>query len=107
MVQDGLRWKIPFHLLDAIFYYSEGKMTVNFRVRTYRQPQGPGEEQWGRLSVAEWRGSCLPVCRVVGVGVVLQDSREAVTLLEKIKQVRRSRLQQGPGSSTAGRQEVD
>jgi hypothetical protein len=30
---DGLRWKIPFHLLDAIFYVSEGRMTVNFRVR--------------------------------------------------------------------------
>jgi hypothetical protein len=27
----GLRWKIPFHLLDAIFYNSEGKMTVNFK----------------------------------------------------------------------------
>jgi len=43
---DGLRWKIPFHLLDAIFYCSEGRMTVNFK-----------------------------------------DSREAVLLLDKIKQV--------------------
>jgi hypothetical protein len=43
---DGLRWKIPFHLLDAIFYATEGRMTVGFR-----------------------------------------DSREAVMLLEKVKQV--------------------
>lgn len=28
---DGLRWKIPFHILDAIYYCTEGRMTVNFR----------------------------------------------------------------------------
>ena len=28
---NGLRWKIPFHLLDAMFYTQTGKMTVDFK----------------------------------------------------------------------------
>ena len=27
----GLRWRIPFHLLDALFYATDGRMTVDFK----------------------------------------------------------------------------
>jgi len=28
---NGLRWEIPFHLLDAFFYAAEGRMSVPFQ----------------------------------------------------------------------------
>ncbi|CAM9378411.1 unnamed protein product [Chrysoparadoxa australica] len=34
---DGLRWKIPLHLLDALFYYSEGRLVVDVAFRDSRR----------------------------------------------------------------------
>lgn len=110
VVQDGLRWKIPFHLLDAIFYYSEGKMTVNFRVGTYRQP--PADREGGprrAVGQAERGGgawlmlACLPGGGC-GCGAGLEGGRDPA---REDQAGAFERTTPGPGSSMAGRPEVD
>ncbi|CAM9444365.1 unnamed protein product, partial [Hapterophycus canaliculatus] len=34
---DGLRWQVPFHLLEAFFYYTEGRMVVDLAFQDSRR----------------------------------------------------------------------
>jgi hypothetical protein len=34
---DGLRWQIPFHLLDALFYCSEGRAVIDIAFQDSRR----------------------------------------------------------------------
>ena len=34
---NGLRWQVPFHLLEAFFYYTEGRMVVDLAFQDSRR----------------------------------------------------------------------
>lgn len=37
---DGIRWQVPFHLLEAIFYYTEGRKVVDLAFQESRRYVG-------------------------------------------------------------------
>ncbi|CAN0521202.1 unnamed protein product, partial [Ectocarpus sp. 12 AP-2014] len=41
---NGLRWQVPFHLLEAFFYYTEGRMVVDLAFQDSRRAKAVLEE---------------------------------------------------------------